>query len=34
LTFESDIRKREVPRIPQQLLMRQRGQWTGADPAI
>ena len=34
LAFETYIRKREVPGIPQQLLMRQRCQFPAAAPAI
>src|SRR5206468_2524087 len=34
LAFETYIGKREVPGVPQQLLMRQRRQWTDATPAI
>ena len=34
LTLETYIRKREVPRVAQQLLMRQRRQLPDATPAI
>jgi hypothetical protein len=34
LAFETYIRKREVPGVPQQLLMRQRRQFPAATPAI
>ena len=34
LACETNVGKREVPRVPQQLLMRQRGQLPDATPAI